>query len=109
MLGHMMLANVLGHEMLCSEAEALRIATAYCNLRKHYPALPIDPKTLAWLTMAGALAWVEAPKLRDVAARKRAEREDAKVNRAAAAQAGGGTVVPLDPSQRGERPAMGPH
>jgi hypothetical protein len=103
MLGHMMLANVLGPEMTCDEAEALRIATAYVNLRKHYPALPIDPKTMAWITLGITAISVEGPKFRAMAERKRMQRDADKVAAEAARQAPGGTVVQLDPAQR-DRP-----
>lgn len=100
MLAHMMLANVMGHEMACTEAEALRIATAWVGLRRHYGGFGIDPKHQAIGALIVALASVEAPKLRNRMARKRAEADQDRINKAARDQAPGGTVIPLDPTQR---------
>lgn len=100
----MMVANVLGQEMVCTEAEALRIATAYVGLRRHYGSLGIDPKTQAIIAMGIVIVSVEAPKVQAMLRRKRAEAEVAKVNAEAERQSGGGTVVPINP---GERPGTG--
>lgn len=106
MLGHMMLANIAGHEMMCSEAEALRIATAWVGFRRHYGGMGFDPKHQAIMALAIAVVSVEAPKIRNRLARKRAEAEAEQVAEQARNLAPGGTVVPLNPDQRAH-PEMG--
>lgn len=102
MLAHMMLANLAGQEMFCTEAEALRIATAWVGLRRHYGGFGIDPKHRAIFALVAAIGSVEVPKLRARLARQKAEREEADVQRAARDMAPGGTVVQLGPAQRGQ-------
>lgn len=111
MLGHMMIANLLGEEMACTEPEALKLATAYVNLRKHYGGVGFDPKTMALITAATVVLTVEAPKVQALLARKKAMREAARVTEEAERLAGGSTVVPLDPTGMGghRRPGPGTH
>lgn len=98
MLAHMVLANVAGHELICTEDEALRIATAWVGFRRHYGGMGFDPKHQAIAALAIAVVSVEAPKLRNRMARRKAEAEAEQVNEAARNLAPGGTVVPLNPA-----------
>lgn len=111
MLAHMMMANVLGDEMNCTEQEALKLATAYVNLRKHYGGVGLDPKTMALITAATVVVTVEGPKVQAMLARKKATREAMQVAAEAERLGGGSTVVPLDPSGMGgqRRPGPGTH
>lgn len=110
MLAHMMLANVMGSEMLCTESEALRIATAWIGFRRQYGGFLLDPKHQAIGALLVALGTVEIPKLRQRMARRRAEVNAATIEQAARDQAPGGTVVPIDPTNpafRGGQPGNG--
>lgn len=100
MLGHMFLANIAGEEFAITEEEAMKIAVAWVGLRRHYGGIGFDPKHQALFAFMAAVGYVELPRVRNRLARQKAEREQARVNSAAADLAGGGTVVALDPEGR---------
>lgn len=93
-MGHMMAARWLGPEMMISEAEALELARAYVGWRKNYGGV-LDPKTDALVTLIIAAAVVEGPRLMRVTSRRAAQKQAAKVAKAAEAQSGLGNIVDL--------------
>lgn len=101
MLAHMMFANVAGEEFLISEDDALKIATAWCGVRRHYGGIGFDPKHAAIFGLVTAVGTVHVPRLRQRLARKRAEAEAARIADAAEKMASGSTVVPMPGSGRG--------
>jgi hypothetical protein len=66
-----------------------------------------DPRTQAIFGMAVALATVEGKKVSAVLRRKREQRQADTVARAAADMAGGGTIVQVDPNERGAQAMAG--
>lgn len=93
MLAHAMLANAVGPEFAVSEQEALQLAQAYVNWRKHYPGV-LDPKTQALLSLILVAGTIEGPRMLRVTKRRATER----ATRKAAAPVRAGVSNPAAPA-----------
>jgi hypothetical protein len=89
----------LGPEMAMTEQEVVQLASAYANWRQYYGASPIDPRWIAALSLGGTAYSIFMPKVARMQSRKRAEKDAAKV--AKAAQGGGSFARPMGPNGAG--------
>jgi hypothetical protein len=93
-----MFAAMLMPEMACTEDEAQREARAFVAWRSHYESQPINPATMALLTLLGVTAAIEIPKVRAGLQRKAAERSASRGEAVMRGEAMG-TVVQMDPTR----------
>lgn len=62
-------------ELAWNEKEASQVSEYMSDVAKHYDKM-IDPKTMAWLNLIGAIGWIEGTKLLAIRARLKRERQD---------------------------------